>query len=296
MTAHPSLRPARQEDLAAIEDLAADPGCIRWGLPRPTAKPIAAQGHKNTATLVQVAEVAGVVQGYSDIHQASPTLAWLYGVASHSDGARALIDWARESATSRGPTLQTSLFAKEAGQSIQPAIVDRPVYRLLVAARFRPSSKTTVMRLAAETPEPKALPRGYRWMRYNASLLPSLLATYYTAWPEDYYRGEDTAEVAGYFRQANSDDLHLVVADTGEVAGYVLTSRTTEGGVIEEVAVHPAHRRKGLGEALTLAAIQSLGDRTVTLVVIDDNPARGLYGRLGFAVWEERVDLALARR
>ena len=296
MTAQPSLRPARQEDLAAVEDLAADLGCIRWGLPRLTAKPIPAQGPKSSATLVQVAEVTGTVQGYSDIHQASPTLAWLYGVASHPNSARALIDWARENATSRGRTLQTSLFAKEAGQTIQPAVVDRPVYEMLVAARFRPSSTTTTMRLAAETPDPKALPRRYRWMRYNASLLPSLLATYYAAWPEDYYRGEDTAEVADYFRQANSDDLHLVVTDTGEVAGYVLTSRLPEGGVIEEVAVHPVHRRKGLGEALTLVAIRSLGDRTVTLVVMDDNPARGLYERLGFAVWEERVDLALARR
>ena len=98
------------------------------------------------------------------------------------------------------------------------------------------------------------------------------------------------------FRQATRDDLHLVVAHNGDVAGYVLTSRAPEGGVIEEVAVHPTHRRKGLGEALTLAAIRSLGDCTITLVVMDDNPVRTLYERLGFLVWEERVDLVLARR
>ena len=238
---------------------------------------------------------AGVVQGYS-AYQPSPTLPTFHGIASSLDAARTLIDWACEDAVSRGTTLQTSLFAKEAGQTLQPDVVDRPVYRLLSGAGFRPSSRTTTMRLAAEMPEPKALPHGYRLGHFNESLMPSLLATYYAAWPKDYYAGDDTAEIAGLFRQAHSDDLRLVVTGNGDVAGYVLTSRPPEGGVIDEVAVHPAHRRKGLGEALTLAAIRSLGDRTITLVVLDDNPARRLYERLGFAVWEERVDLVLDPR
>lgn len=151
------------------------------------------------------------------------------------------------------------------------------------------------MRLVAEAPEPKALPRSYRFARFNESLLPALLATYYAAWPGDYYAGEETADIADAFRQAHSDDLHLAVANNGDVAGYVLTSRAPEGGVIDEVAVHPAHRRKGLGEALTRAAVRSLGHRTITLIVLDDNPARRLYERLGFAVWEERLDLVLDR-
>ena len=294
MTANLSLRPARQEDLAAIESLEAEMGCIRWGW-RLTAKLLAQRWQRLSPTLVRVAETTGVVQGYSD-YQPSPTLPTFHGVASNLDAARTLIDWACEDAVSRGTTLRTSLFAKEAGQTIQPDVVDRPVYRLLGGAGFRPSSRTTTMRLAAEIPVPKALPRGYRFAHFKESLLPSLLATYYAAWPGDYYAGDDTAETAGSFRQAHSDDLHLVVTDNGDVAGYVLTGRPPEGGVIDEVAVHPVHRRKGLGEALTLAAIASLGDRTITLVVLDDNPARGLYERLGFVAWEERIDLVLARR
>ncbi|MCY4130820.1 MAG: GNAT family N-acetyltransferase [Gammaproteobacteria bacterium] len=65
---------------------------------------------------------------------------------------------------------------------------------------------------------------------------------------------------------------------------------------MDEVAVHPSHRRKGLGEVLTLWAIQNLGDRTITLVVMDENPARNLYEKLGFVVWEERLDLMLPGR
>ena len=294
MTARLSLRPARQEDQAAIESLAAETGCIRWGW-RLTAKLLAKRWQRHSPTLIRVAEASGVVQGYCD-YQPSPALPTFHGVASNLDVARTLIDWACEDAVCRGTTLQTSLFAKEAGQTLRPDVVDRPVYRLLGGTGFRPSSRTTTMRLAAETPEPKALPRGYRWAHFNETVLPALLATYYAAWPKDYYAGDDTADIADSFRQAQNDDLHLVVTDNGDVAGYVLTSRPPEGGVIDEVAVHPAHRRKGLGEALTLAAIGSLGDRTVTLVVMDDNPVRSLYERLGFAVWEERVDLVLVRR
>lgn len=296
MTAHLSLRPALQEDLAAIESLAAEMGCIRWGW-RLTAKLLAERWRELSPTLIRVAEAASLVQGYGDISQASPTVSrWFHGIASDVQTARALIDWACQDPASRSTTLETSLFAKEAGQTLRHDVADRPVYRLLGAAGFRPSSKTTTMRLAAETPEPKALPRGYRFARFNESLLSALLATYYAAWPRDYYAGDDTADIAGLFRQAHSDDLHLVVADNGDVAGYVLTSRPPEGGVIDEVAVHPVHRRRGLGEALTRAGIRSLGDRTITLVVMDDNPARRLYERLGFAVWEERVDLVLGPR
>lgn len=294
MTARLSLRSAHQEDLGAIESLAADMDCIGWGW-RLTAKLLAQRWQRLSPTLMRVAEATGVVRGYSD-YQPSPDVPTFHGVASNLDVARTLIHWACEDAACRGATLQTSLFAKEAGQTLRPNVVDRPVYRLLGAAGFRPSSRTTTMRLAAETLEPKALPRGYRFARFNESLLPALLATYYAAWPRDYYAGEETSDIADAFRQAHSDDLHLVVADHGDVAGYVLTSRPPEGGVIDEVAVHPAHRRKGLGEALTRAAIRNLGDRTITLVVLDDNPARRLYKRLGFVVWEERVDLVLGPR
>ena len=139
--------------------------------------------------------------------------------------------------------------------------------------------------------EYRTLPQSYRLIDYDESLLSALIATYYAAWPKDYYEGDETSDIAEIFRQANPSDLRLVISDAGEVVGYVLLSRTTEYGVIDEVAVHPAHRRRGLGEVLTQWAIRVLGDLTITLVVMDDNPARFLYEKLGFVVWEERLDL-----
>ena len=246
------------------------------------------------AALIQVAETAGGVQGYSDIYQVSTKLERFHGIASNLDTTRALIGRTSSEATRRAVTLQTSLFAMEAGRTLRPDVVERPVYSLLVAAGFTPSSTTRLMRRArGSTPAPQ-LPRLYRLASFNETLLPSLLTTYYAAWPSGYYRGDDTASIANIFRQASSDDLYLALVGNGEVAGYVLASRTPELGVIDEVAVHPVHRRQGLGEALVLKAMQSLGDRGVSLVVMDDNPAQRLYERLGFALWEERVDLVLA--
>lgn len=299
MTASPLLRPGRPEDLSAIEDLAADTGCIRWGwLPRLTADLLAERWRQSKvpAALFQVAETADRVQGYTDIYRASSKLATLVGIATNLDVARALIGWACDETASRAVPLQTSLFAMEAGRTLRPDVVDHPVYSLLAAAGFRPMSTTRTMRLGrANTPTPQ-LPRPYRLASFNESRLPSLLSTYYAAWPTDYYGGDDSADIASIFRQASGDDLYLALAGNSEVAGYVLASRTPELGAIDEVAVHPAHRGKGLGAALVLKAVQSLGDRTITLVVIDDNPARRLHERLGFALWEERVDLVLATR
>ena len=140
---------------------------------------------------------------------------------------------------------------------------------------------------------PPALPPSYRRRNFDESLLPSLLATYYAAWPPDYPEGETPARLASTFRRAAAD-LHLVVADDGDVVGYVLTSRWPEYGEIDEVAVHPDHRRRGLGETLVLTAIESLGDQMIELIVMDDNPARRMYERLGFDVVDERLDLDLA--
>ena len=115
------------------------------------------------------------------------------------------------------------------------------------------------MRLSTERiPDPLPLPQPYRLADFKESLLRSLVDTYFAAWSKDYYGEDDRADIADYFRQMQFDDLRLAQADNGNVVGYVAVSRTSKLGVIDEVAVHPAHRRKGLGESLVRTAIQSL--------------------------------------
>ena len=190
-------------------------------------------------------------------------------------------------------TLQTSLSSVEEGRTIFQNVVDHPIYAPLAERGFRSFSTTRVMRLLPDSEaEQRLLPESFRLTPYDETLLPSLMATYFASWPKDYYQDDDSDSIASIFREAHDDDLRLLISGIGDVVGYVLLSRTTEFGVIDEVAVHPSHRRKGLGEALTQWAIRDLGDRTITLVVMDENPARFLYEKLGFVVWEERLDLA----
>ena len=129
-----------------------------------------------------------------------------------------------------------------------------------------------------------ALSKSFRLVAFDESLLTPLMETYYKAWLKDYYLGEEEDEIEDIFRTAHSDDLRLVVSETGEVVGYIQLSRTSDQGMIDEVAVHPMRRRKGIAGALVNLAIDNLGDRTISLVLMDENPARFLYVKLGFVV------------
>ena len=78
----------------------------------------------------------------------------------------------------------------------------------------------------------------------------------------------------------------VALDDTGAMAGFALCWTSS---FVKDIAVAPAHRRKGLGEALLLAAFTALrarGHDQVGLKVEDDNPsgAQRLYERLGFVI------------
>jgi mycothiol synthase len=74
----------------------------------------------------------------------------------------------------------------------------------------------------------------------------------------------------------------------GELVGCALTWAPYEGrGWVKDLAVHPGHRRRGLGEALLHRAHQTYraaGVGRVGLKVDSDNPTRAprLYERLGY--------------
>ena len=284
----------------AIEQLSSNIECIQWGgLGHLTADLLSErwQEPKMARTFIRVVETDRGLQGYSDVYQVSDKLARFHGIASDVEGAALLIDWTYDETVSQGMTVQTSLMLKGEGRTLYAGIDDHPLSSLLAGKGFGPVSTTRVMRLLPEKNiRDRTLPPSYHMLDFKESRLSSLMATYFLAWPKDYYQNEDADEIAEIFLQASPNDLRLVSSKAGDVVGYVLLSRTNEHGVIDEVAVHPTHRRKGLGEVLTQWAIDSLRDRIVTLVVMDENPARYLYEKLGFVVWEERLDMLVVPR
>ena len=92
------------------------------------------------------------------------------------------------------------------------------------------------------------------------------------------------AQLAGYLEQESH--LFLVAEEVDEIIGYVNAMTVLDEGYIGNVAVAPAHRRRGVGDAL-LAALTVLGRERglafLTLEVRRGNvPARRLYGKHGF--------------
>ena len=73
----------------------------------------------------------------------------------------------------------------------------------------------------------------------------------------------------------------MAVDDDGRVAGFV----TLADNWIDQVGVVPGWRGRGLGAHLVVRSLRALakaGYEDAWLAVNVDNPARGLYRRLGF--------------
>ncbi|MBL8222342.1 MAG: GNAT family N-acetyltransferase [Bryobacterales bacterium] len=96
---------------------------------------------------------------------------------------------------------------------------------------------------------------------------------------------------AAHYRQAYPDASFDIVVRDGEQVGRLCVWRGEGEMRIVDLALMPQVRGLGIGTAL-IEAVLDEGQRTgcaVRLRVEPWNPARGLYGRLGFVVEEEEM-------
>ena len=93
---------------------------------------------------------------------------------------------------------------------------------------------------------------------------------------------------------AAPEGLFFVAVLDDAVVGTVLAGYDGHRGWLYAVAVHPQHRKQGLGKALVRFAEQALTARgclKINLQIISDNAsAAGFYESLGYAV-EPRVSM-----
>jgi ribosomal protein S18 acetylase RimI-like enzyme len=82
--------------------------------------------------------------------------------------------------------------------------------------------------------------------------------------------------------------LQIIHAD-GVAAGYLSVKRQPESMHLAAIALEPGFQKRGIGTALlrTLMDEAAAGGLPVDLQVLKVNPARQLYERLGFRVYEE---------
>lgn len=79
--------------------------------------------------------------------------------------------------------------------------------------------------------------------------------------------------------------LWLVAVEDGEVCGYIGSQSVMGESDMMNVAVHPDHRRMGLGEKLVLALCDALSAENTSLALevrASNAPAISLYEKLGF--------------
>ena len=82
------------------------------------------------------------------------------------------------------------------------------------------------------------------------------------------------------------DCSHLIVINEVQIGTlkYQTHAQYTE---IMQLQIHPLHQNKGYGRAVIEQVITSAQSKPIKLTVLKNNPALGLYKRLGFTITDE---------
>lgn len=190
------------------------------------------------------------------------------------------IAWAREAAR-RAPSALRAAVADGPGGA--------PARAFLAALGFAEGPAHLTLRREGAPPDvpPRpgvAIEAGDPASAADASALRRLASE---AWEGDPDAFPDSAVAA---RRGPARLLLLARGGGATPAGYLAARREGEALIIEEVAVVPGARRRGIGRALVAAALRASRSRTALLAVAEDNrAARGLYEGLGFRRAGRRV-------
>jgi GNAT superfamily N-acetyltransferase len=92
-----------------------------------------------------------------------------------------------------------------------------------------------------------------------------------------------------HFRRSFSPDLLRVIVAEGRDVGLLHVERLPAEFFLANIQIQPGEQRRGLGSAVIQRVMEEarVAGLPVRLQVLKVNPARRLYERLGFAVFEE---------
>jgi predicted GNAT family acetyltransferase len=105
------------------------------------------------------------------------------------------------------------------------------------------------------------------------------------AWHREDFPGHELGDHLGEAREVahHMGVQVLAVLEGGTPVAFAQLIRDGATAEIEQVYVHPEHRGRGLGTAMTAVAIDAAGDaRDLWIVADDEGRPKELYERLGF--------------
>lgn len=133
-----------------------------------------------------------------------------------------------------------------------------------------PSSQNVALAFRAGAPADHA----FLWTLHIATMRSYVDATW--GWNDDDQRKRFDDTFAPH-------RLTIILIDE-EPGGVLKVERRETDVFVSAIEIAPRWQRRGLGTRILLDVIERAGDVPVTLSVLKANPARRLYGRLGFEV------------
>ena len=132
-----------------------------------------------------------------------------------------------------------------------------------------------------KTPEESIrLPAGYRLEAASWRDLPALQRLERLCFPKDAWPWIELLQVLTW-----PGVVRYKISQGNSMVGFVAGQEIDQAGWIVTVAVHPAHRRRGLGQALVTACEAGLPQQVLRLAVRASNyAALALYERNGYRV------------
>ena len=102
------------------------------------------------------------------------------------------------------------------------------------------------------------------------------------AWHQEDFPGQDFHEAEAREVARRRGARILAVRDSGAPVAFAQLEQDEDSAEIAQVYVRPDHRGRGLGTAITCAAIHAADGRDLWIVADDEGRPKQLYERLGF--------------
>lgn len=94
--------------------------------------------------------------------------------------------------------------------------------------------------------------------------------------------------VAAEFRNGFVLNNITMVIMAGRRAGYISVKQTPDSIYIDNIQISPAWQGYGIGSAILSRILNGSDKKSVKITAFDDNPAKRLYERMGFSVFERK--------